>query len=308
MRLKIDEVRFTRRDALAMLAAVPPALAATRPQVAITIDDVNWAAIPQPYREDANRRILQALKQRAALFVVGANVDSEEGHAIVRNWSERGHIIGNHTWSHRPFYNSIDPAEFAQDMLRCDQFVKTFPGFRPLFRFPALKEGTTRERRDWMRAFLREHGYRNGAVTIDASDWYYDSRLRAHLTEDPKFDVDRFRKPYLTHISDRAQYYDTLIRKVTGHTIPHTLLIHFNLLNSLFLGDVLSSFEQTGWQIIDADVAFSNKSFQRQPDTAPAGESLVWALAKETGRYENKLRYPGEDDAYEKPILDRQGL
>jgi hypothetical protein len=48
--------------------------------------------------------------------------------------------------------------------------------------------------------------------------------------------------------------------------------------------------------------------FTRQPDTAPAGESLIWALAKETGKFEDRLRYPGEDDVYEKPVLDRLGL
>ena len=93
-----------------------------------------------------------------------------------------------------------------------------------------------------------------------------------------------------------------------GKTIPHTLLIHFNLLNALFLGELLESLEKNVWQIIDADAAFNSHVFQLQPDIVPAGESLVWGLAKETGRFENLLRYPGEDDVYEKPILDRLGL
>ena len=296
--------RCSRREALAMLAAAP----FSRPRFAVTMDDVDWAAIPEPYRKHANRRILQTLKKKAALFVVGKNVDSETGRAIVESWSERGHLISNHTWSHRVFNSAIEPGEFAQDMLRCDRFVRTFPGFQPFFRFPALKEGGTRERRDWMRAFLRDHGYRNGAVTIDASDWYYDQRLRAHLKEDRHFDVNRFRKPYLDHILDRAQYYDDLARKALGATTPHTLLIHFNLLNALFLGDLLKTFERIGWEAIDADAAYGGRVFERQPDTVPAGESLIWALAKETGRFDNELRYPGEDDAYEEPILKRLGL
>jgi len=56
------------------------------------------------------------------------------------------------------------------------------------------------------------------------------------------------------------------------------------------------------------DEAFSDKVFTRDPDIVPAGESLVWALAKETGKFESRLRYPGEDDVYEKPILDGLGL
>ncbi len=294
----------SRRQALAMLAAAP----FSRLRFAITMDDVDWAAIPEPYREPANECILRALKKKAALFVVGKNVDSEHGHAIVQSWSGRGHLIANHTWSHRVFGNAMEPAAFAEDMLRCDRLVRAFPGFQPFFRFPALKEGGTRERRDWMRAFLRGHGYRNGAVTIDASDWYYDQRLRAHLKEDRQFDVNRFRKPYLDHIQGRARYYGDLARQVLGHPVPHTLLIHFNLLNALFLPDLLKMFERNGWQLIDVDVAYADKVFERQPDTVPAGESLIWALAKETGRFESELRYPGEDDVYEEPVLKRLGL
>jgi hypothetical protein len=90
--------------------------------------------------------------------------------------------------------------------------------------------------------------------------------------------------------------------------VSHTLLIHYNLLNSLFLGDVLGMFRSKGWGVIEAEEAFSDTVFQRQPDTAPAGESLIWALAKETGKFEGRLRYPGENDTYEKPALDRLRL
>jgi hypothetical protein len=80
------------------------------------------------------------------------------------------------------------------------------------------------------------------------------------------------------------------------------------LLNALFLADLLAMFRSQGWGVVDAEEAFSDPVFHRQPDTAPAGESLIWAVAKETGRFESRLRYPGEDDTYEKALLDRLGL
>ena len=40
----------------------------------------------------------------------------------------------------------------------------------------------------------------------------------------------------------------------------------------------------------------------------PSGQSLVWAAAKASGRYEAQLRYPGEDERYEAPKLDALGL
>ncbi len=302
----------SRRDVLIALAGsvVARAAAEEKPRIAITMDDLNWHAIPEAIRPEVNRRLLQTLDRnqvRAALFVIGEHGDTPVGRPIVREWSRRGHMIGNHTWSHR-WIDGVPVEQFGQDMLRCDAFVRQFSTFRPYFRFPMLKEGGTRERRDWMRAFLKEHGYRNGAVTIDASDWYYDQRLRKCMAESPHFDVNRFREPYLGHLWDRASYYDRLAREVLGRAIPHTILVHYNLLNSFFLGDAMDMFRMRGWQLVDAEHAFEDDVFRMQPDTVPAGESLVWALAKATGRYDSMLRYPGEDDVYEKPKLDALGL
>jgi peptidoglycan-N-acetylglucosamine deacetylase len=309
MMIRMD---VSRRDVLAALAASVLARADTAEQsrIAITMDDLRWQEVPAGVRKDADERLRAALerhKVKTALFVIGENGDTPEGRAILREWSERGHLIGNHTWSHR-WIDNMPQDQFGADMLRCDAFVRQFPTFRPYFRFPALKEGGTRERRDWMRAFLKAHGYRNGAVTIDASDWYYDQRLRKCIEQRPKFDANLFREPYLEHLWDRATYYDKLAREVLGRSIPHTILLHYNVLNSYFLSDAMDMFRMRGWQLVDAERAFQDEVFTRQPDTVPAGESLVWALAKETGRYDSVLRYPGEDDVYEKPKLDALGL
>lgn len=301
---------MTRREVLAALAAPAFASSAAPRSVAITIDDVAWQAIPAPWSDTANHRLLATLAQhhiKAALLPAGTNVDNQTGRAILQSWNDAGHLIGNHTWSHR-VCTGVDTSWFEQDMLRCDALVSQWPRFRRFFRFPALKEGHTARKRDDLRAFLAAHRYRNAHVTIDASDWYYDRRLRLRLEREPGFDPLRYRQPYLDHISDRATYYEDLGRRVLGRSIPHTILLHYNLINTLFLADVLEMFVQRGWTLIGAEQAWADPVFQRQPKIVPAGESLVWALAKETGRFDAILRYPGEDDTYEKPILDRLGL
>jgi peptidoglycan/xylan/chitin deacetylase (PgdA/CDA1 family) len=300
-------MRITRREALALCAT--PLLAQTRPRVAITIDDVRWQSIPEDRRPEAEERLLKNLgKTRAFLFATGQSVDNPHGSSILKRWSSAGHRIGNHTYSHQPLFGKITPEEFEADILRNEDVRRRYAGFRKYFRFPLLKEGQTRELRDRFRSFLARHGYRNGAVTIDASDWYYNQRLLARLEAERGFDVTLYRQPYLDHIWDRARFYDQLCRDVLGRSVPHTLLIHYNLLNSLFLGDLLAMFRSKGWGVIDVEEAFSDKVFTLQPDTAPAGESLIWALAKETGKFDDRLRYPGEDDVYERPVLDRLGL
>ena len=79
-------------------------------------------------------------------------------------------------------------------------------------------------------------------------------------------------------------------------------------MNAYVLTDVLTAFENAGWQWIDASLAFEDPVFRNQPQIVPAGESLVWALAKETGRFNDRLRYPGEDGDFERPKMNALGL
>ncbi len=192
--------------------------------------------------------------------------------------------------------------------MRCDELIKSYSRFTKLFRFPMLKEGDTVERRDKLRVFLKERGYKMGYVTIDASDWYVDERLRERLKRDPKADLSGYRRFYLDHMWERAVYYNDLSRRALGRSVKHTLLIHHNLLNKLFLGNLLTMFERKGWKLIDASEAFTDPIFDAEPKTLPAGESILWALAKETGKFDRDLRYPGEDSVYEKAKMDRLGL
>jgi peptidoglycan/xylan/chitin deacetylase (PgdA/CDA1 family) len=299
---------MTRRTFFLGAAAAATRAAETQRSIAITMDDLNWMPLPNP--TEINTRLLAAMRShqaRLALFVIGRNADSAAGQALIQPWKQAGHLIGNHTYSHRN-YDSLTFEEFSADVMHADQVLASDLSMPRLFRFPALKEGNSAAKRDRMREFLVTHRYRNGYVTVDASDWYYDNRLRQRLSTDAAFDVNRFRQPYLDHLWERAQFYDDLSLQVLSRSVSHTLLIHWNLLNSLFLTDVLNMFHRHGWRIVSAEHAFRDPIFLRAPKTVPAGESLLWALAKETGKFEDILRYPGEDDVYEKPKLDRLGL
>jgi len=296
-----------------MTAGALAAANGSAPRIAITIDDFLWKQIPSHDPLETNRRFLDTLARhsnlQAAFFVCGQWVDNDTGRRLVQACNDAGHWIGNHSYSHL-HYGSPDVtfAAFSDDLLRGERVLKGFPQFQKLFRFPYLKEGDTAQQRDQMRAFLRKHGYRNGHVTIDTSDWYYDQRLREHVEKNPSADTRHYRDAYLAHVWDRATYYDSLARQVTGRAIPHTILLHYTLLNSLFLDDVITMLESKGWQLVPARVAYADPVFSNEPHTVPAGESLIWAMAKASGKFEGKLRYPAEDGEYEKDKLDRLGL
>jgi len=273
--------------------------------------DVNSSDTPGLSLDERNEAILKALRGhsglKGALFVCGMRVDNERGRSHLSAWDREGHIIGNHSYSHWN-YASTEYEKYAQDILRGEAIVRDYPRFKKLFRFPFLKEGDTAAKRDRMRAFLREQGYRMGYVTIDTSEWAIDERLKKRLHVRADADLHPYRDFYLAHIWDRALYYDGLARKVLGRPVSHTLLVHHNLLNALFLPDLLEMFDRKGWRLIDAEEAYRDPVFSMAPDIVPAGESIVWALAKASGRFQHTLRYPGEDGVYETAAMDRLGL
>jgi len=282
------------------------------PQFSITMDDFNWQNAVKLTASERNNAILDTLHShaiKAALFVVGRNIEAAEGKQLLSAWDKAGHLIGNHTYSHHNYNASdVDVPEYLKDILRAEVLLKDFPRFRKYFRFPALKEGDTVEKRDTMRAFLAQNNYRTGHVTIDNSDWAIDSRLNARLKKNAAADVKPYRDYYMEHMWARAEYYDSLAKKVLGRPVKHTVLVHFNLLNGLFLGDLIEMFKSKGWQPIDAEDAFRDPVFSAKPKILPAGESIVWSLAKEKGTIPMSLRYPAEDGQIENARMDKLGL
>lgn len=281
-----------------------------RPALAVTIDDFRVVDTPRLTGAARHDAILAALDHhgiKAGGFPAGKFVDDAAGVDHLRTWAARGHLVGNHSYTHS-YFGGKSPETMMADVLRAEPLLSTYPTSAKLFRFPYLAEGKIAEGRDRMRALLRENGYRIAAVTIDTSDWYVNDRLVARLTTDPSADIAPYRRYYLDHLWSRATFYDGLAKRVLGRSPMHVVLMHHSLLNGLFLDDALAMFKAREWDLIDASRAFNDPIYARSPATLPAGQSLIWALAKEHGGFDAELRYPGEDDTFEKPAMDRLGL
>lgn len=281
-----------------------------QPTISFTFDDGITGDLSGYRFQEWNQMILDALSEEnlnAIFFVTGFNKSDKKGRYLLESWNSDGHYIANHTYSHPNFNNEkIGLEKFKQELLGTDTIISQYSNYIKLFRFPYLKEGDTRAEIDSIRAHLQRKGYKNGYVTIDASDWYIDNRLRKRLQQDPQADIEAFKSFYLEHLLERANYYENLSFELTGRHINHTLLLHHNLASALFLDDLIAMFKSKGWRVISTDEAYKDPIFQQTP--SHAGESLIWALAKDSGKYQGQLRYPAEDSRYEKERMDKLGL
>jgi peptidoglycan-N-acetylglucosamine deacetylase len=293
---------FTRANSIS-------ARSRARAQLAITIDDF---ALPSTgmmsvlERDAAIRATLDKHSIKAAGFIAGMRVDNADGRSILKSWSDAGHILGNHSYSHT-YFGKQNAKDYWNDVLKCEALLAPYRASRKLFRFPYLAEGTTRETRDAMRQKLKDNGYRNGVVTIDTSEWYIDGRMGKRLKEQPKASLAGYGKYYVDHMWKRAQYYDDLAKITFGKTIPHTLLIHHNDVTALFLNDAIAMFKNNGWDLISAEKAYRSPELNAIYDSLPSGQSLIWSAAT-ANKTSSTLRYPAEDGRYEEAAMDALGL
>jgi peptidoglycan/xylan/chitin deacetylase (PgdA/CDA1 family) len=279
-------------------------------EVAFTFDDPQVVDYPGYSAADVDATLRKALRDagvKTTLFVCGMRVDNATGKQLLQAWNDDGHVLGNHSYSHLYFHSDkVTLAQFEADAQKGENVVSGYPKFQKTFRYPFFKEGDTIEKRDGMRWWLMQRGYKFGRATIDASDWAIDGRMRKRLETDARADLAAYRDFYVEHIMARSRYYDELAKKVWARPVRHTVLLHHRLLSALFLKDLFAAYRASGWKIVDAEYAFEDLIYKQQPNILPAGESLVWAMAREKGFV--GLRYPGEDDTYENAEMNRRRL
>jgi peptidoglycan/xylan/chitin deacetylase (PgdA/CDA1 family) len=251
----------------------------------LTFDDgPSLGRTPKLNAQERNAAILDALREAkapAVLMVMGRDGgDSPEGRLALKAWSDAGHALGNHTFSHLNL-DKVSAEAFLADVKRCDALIKDLPGFAPWLRFPYLKEGLDPTKRDAVRAGLKAMGYRDLPVTLATFDWFYDERLRERLRKDPVGDVSDLRSAYLEHVLDAADQARELGRRLLGRDPVHVILLHHTLLNALYLGDLLRALKANGWTFVPLDAAARDPLYAMQAVAPNAGADLLWSLAQD---------------------------
>ncbi|UOD28103.1 polysaccharide deacetylase family protein [Massilia violaceinigra] len=293
------------RGAFAVLCCGIVAGAACAQSVAFTFDDgPSLADTPRFTPQQRNQAMLDALakhKVKAALFVTAGNgADKPAGYALARAWGEAGHVIGNHTMTHPDLDSAkVSLAQYQQEVLECDKIIATLPGYQKWFRYTYLREGSEPGKREGMRDFLAAQGYRNAYVTLDTSDWRLDEHLAETLAKNSKADLAPLKKAYLAHVRERALAYRAMSQRLQGRDIAQVILLHHNLINALFLDDVIGMFKEMGWTIVAPAKAFEDPVYQFSPQRPAHGQSLLLSMSRSLGmdKLDDKKRLQDDGEA-----------
>jgi len=251
--------------------------------VAVTVDDLPYAVRDRgpvvsssdaAMAEEVNRKILSALRHHHAPvtgFVIQKRVEElgvAAGNRILMNWTRGEFDLGNHTYSH-PDINRLSLAQIEDEIVRGEASIVPLmkqAGKKPeFFRFPMNHTGDTKEKHDFVAAFLSERGYRLAPCTIDNSDYLFnDAYVQMLAKHDPS--ARKLRSEYLSYTSVEIDYYAGLSKMIFGYEPPEVMLLHDNRLNADVINQLLALFEKKQYKFVSLGTALSDPAYQT-PET-----------------------------------------
>jgi peptidoglycan-N-acetylglucosamine deacetylase len=269
-------------------AQQPPAKTRT---MAVTIDDLPWNHQGEGTGFlDAARRgtdaMLTALRVHHVPTVSVVNEDklgapaSDEYAArvaLLKQWVDAGHVLGNHGYSHRDA-NALTAEAYLADIAKGDavtrELMRRRRPYTLFFRHPYTHTGDTLEKRDAISRGLTARGYTVMPHTIENADWLFnvpyvkaDASGRARLLES-----------YLAHTAAATAFAEVKAAELFGRDdVPQTLLIHTLALNADALDALLTMLEGRGYRFITLDEAMRDKAYAT-PDVYVGKTGPSWLL------------------------------
>jgi peptidoglycan-N-acetylglucosamine deacetylase len=268
-------------------------------EIALTFDDAPTADSPVLTGSARTERIITTLKEhqvQAAFFVLTQQVTGS-GRERLDLYARHGHLLANHSHSHRPI-REIGTLAYIADIRKADSILSAYPAYIKWFRYPFLDEGKTVTARDSIRTALQGLGLKNGYVTVDNYDWYLNHLLNRARQDKKVINLPLLREVYIEHVYNSIRFYDDVARKHLGRSPKHVLLLHENDLTALFLNDLITHLKKNGWKIISPRDAYQDPIATHVPDVLFNGQGRVAAIAREKGIPARELVQDSEDEEY----------
>lgn len=256
-------------------------------EIALTFDDAPLSDSLHFKLQTRTKTLIEQLKklkvERVMIFANPCRHDPEISIPILKQWNDAGHILANHSCSHRDL-DKVPVSDYLNDVARADQLLADLlPKNQKFFRFPYLHEGKTIFDRDAVRDWLQNNHYRNGHVSIDNDEWRFHSKLNLAKEAGKPIDYESVGKVYVEHLIGALEFYDSLAIEALGRRPKHVLLLHEIDSSVLFIEQLVNALRKNGWTIIDPIVAYEDPVYRASPKSLYSNNGLIAQLADEKG-------------------------
>lgn len=258
---------------LALLLLTLPAFAAAQ-EVALTFDDLpaHGPLPPGMTRLDVAKSIIATLKAANATKVYGFTnaVKLEqvpEDRAVLEQWRAAGFMLGNHTYTHMSLTDNTVEA-FEKDIAGTEPVLRSLMGNADWhwFRYPFLWEGETLEKRDAVRAYLKEHGYRIAQVTLDFEDYAWNAPYARCMAKNDHQAIAWLKSSYLSTAEQYIEAEQKMSQLLFGRDIKHVMLLHLGGFQAVMLPRLLDLLKQKGFRLVPLEEAESDPAYQSNPN------------------------------------------
>lgn len=244
--------------ALSLLICCP--VYADEHEIAITIDDLPFVGSshydPVTHDHSSNQfdKILQALIQYnvpATGFIIAGSIGKNQW-PLLEAFRDAGFALGNHTYSHQSL-GLTRTEKYLADLEKAEKILAPIMSSPKYFRYPYLSEGKGQKRKEIYK-YLADHEYTIARVTIDSKDFRFNKQIYSTSYRLREQKLEQIKKKYLAFIWKETLKAQAEARRNNAPD-RQILLLHANLLNSYFLGDVLELFRSNGYRMISLEEA-----------------------------------------------------
>ena len=266
-------VRCPRFLVMVVLFVALHSIAAAQ-EVALTFDDLpaHGPLPPGMTRLDVAKNIIATLKATKAPrvygFVNAAKLEQvPEDRAVLEEWRAAGYLLGNHTWSHMSLNDNTVEA-FEKDIARNEPVLQSLMGNEDWhwFRYPFLWEGETLEKRNAVRAYLKNHGYRVAQVTLDFEDYAWNAPYARCAVKNDQKSIEWLKSSYLSTAQQYIDLDQKMSQMVFGRDVKHVMLLHLGGFDAVMLPQLLDLLKQKGFKLVTLEEAESDAAYAINPD------------------------------------------
>ncbi len=262
------------------------ALPDTSRAVAVTIDDL---PVVRGRNLGRMQEITRGLLEHMAFYEIptigfvneqklGEPPAESEQVALLKQWLEAGHDLGNHTYSHPKFYDT-PLAAYEADVLRGEVITAQLLSKRNeeprYFRHPYLNTGPDLETKAAFEQFLDEQGYAIAPVTIDNDEYIYALAFDRGEAAAESTLAARIGADYVRYMEEVFTFYEKLSRDLLGREPAQILLLHANALNAEYLDELAEMMQARGYRFISLESALQDPAYSL-PDEYVGQSGLSW--------------------------------
>lgn len=254
-------------------------------EIAITIDDLPFVGTDSNNKGNVKRSherfmlIVQSLIDNhvpATGFIIAGAIGKGQWH-LLDEFRKEGFSLGNHTYSHANL-NHLSATKYIEEISRADKILAPVMTQPKYFRYPYLAEGKGDVKHE-IQDYLIANQYIVAPVTIDSKDYIFNARLLHVSWRLRDQHLSQIKKEYLDYIWRQTLMAEKRSKK---GQIKQILLVHANLLNSYFLGDVITMYKENGYRFISLNEALTNTAPPEPITNSAENEAMNDALGLTT--------------------------